>query len=182
MNAPFTQSTKEIAVTNATHPLVLGPSDGDQVQIGPMGVRFMIGSEEAGGGFSLVEHPIAPKSLAAPTHTHTHEDEYSYVLEGEAGIQIGDEVTVAKPRELVFKPRGVPHAFWNAGDAPARILEIISPAPFARYFEELEPLFGGPTGPDFPAIAALQARYGLTMDLDSIGMLVEREGLDPVGP
>jgi quercetin dioxygenase-like cupin family protein len=160
---------------------VLGRDEGKYAQIGAMGVRFMVDPEH-GAGFSLVEHPIAPRGLAAPMHTHTHEDEYSYVLEGEVGIQIGDEVTVAKPGELVFKPRGVPHAFWNAGDAPARILEIISPAPFARYFEELEPLFGGPAGPDFPAIAALQARYGLTMDFDSIGMLVEREGLDPAGP
>jgi uncharacterized cupin superfamily protein len=114
-------------------------------------------------------------------HTHTHEDEYSYVLEGEVGVQVGDEVSVAKPGDLVFKPRGVPHAFWNAGDAPARLLEIISPAPFSKYFEELEPLFARAEGPDFAAIAVLQERYGLTMDLDSIAMLVEREGLAPMG-
>lgn len=29
------------------------------------------------------------------------------------------------------------HAFWNAGDEPARILEVISPAGFERFFEEL---------------------------------------------
>ena len=161
---------------------VVGPADGASVNVGGLGVRHILDAATTGGGFSLVEHPIAPRALAAPLHTHQNEDEYSYVLEGEVGVQIGDEVTVAKPGDLVFKPRGVPHAFWNAGDAPARVLEIISPAPFARYFEELEPLFGGPTGPDFPAIAALQARYGLSMDLDSIGMLVEREGLDPAGP
>src|SRR3954451_1864674 len=160
---------------------VLGPNDGKYVQVGAMGARFMV-EPERGAGFSLVEHPIAPRGLAAPMHTHTNEDEYTYVLEGEVGVQIGDQVTVGKPGDLVFKPRGVAHAFWNAGDAPARVLEIISPAPFARYFEELAPLFGGPTGPDFPAVAALQARYGLSMDLDSIGMLVEREGIDPAGP
>ena len=160
----------------------IGPDDGAEGFLGSIGVRFLIDGAEAAQRFSLVEHPMSPRALAAPLHLHTREDEYSYVLEGEVGVQIGDEVTVAKPGDLVFKPRGVPHAFWNAGDAPARVLEIISPAPFARYFEELEPLFGGPTGPDFPAIAALQARYGLSMDLDSIGMLVEREGLDPAGP
>jgi quercetin dioxygenase-like cupin family protein len=158
---------------------VLGPDEGKYSQIGAMGVRFMV-DPERGGGFSLVEHPIAPRALAAPMHTHTHEDEYSYVLEGEVGVQVGDEVRVAKPGDLVFKPRGVPHAFWNAGEAPARLLEIISPAPFSRYFEELEPLFSGPEGPDFAAIAALQERYGLTMDLDSIEMLIEREGLVPL--
>jgi quercetin dioxygenase-like cupin family protein len=159
---------------------VLGPDDGKYAQIGAMGVRFMVDPEQ-GGGFSLVEHPIAPRSLAAPMHTHAHEDEYSYVLEGEVGVQVGDEVRVAKPGDLVFKPRGVPHAFWNAGDAPARLLEIISPASFSRYFEELEPLFAGPGEPDFDAIAALQERYGLTMDFDSIEMLIEREGLAPLG-
>jgi quercetin dioxygenase-like cupin family protein len=159
---------------------VLGPDEGKYAQIGPMGARFMV-DPERGAGFSMVEHPIAPRSLAAPLHTHTHEDEYSYVLEGEVGLQIGDEVTVAKPGDLVFKPRGIQHAFWNAGDTPARMLEIISPAPFAKYFEELEPLMAGPQGPDFPAIAALQARYGLTMDPAQIEPLIEREGLLPLG-
>ena len=100
---------------------VLGPDDGKYVQIGAMGARFMVEAER-GAGFSLVEHPIAPRGLAAPMHTHTHEDEYTYVLEGEVGVQIGDEVAVGKPGDLVFKPRGVPHAFWNAADAPARVL------------------------------------------------------------
>src|SRR3954462_793193 len=160
---------------------VLGPNDGQYAQIGPMGVRFTV-DPERGRGFSMVEHPIAPRSLAAPLHTHTHEDEYSYVLEGEVGVQIGDEVTVAKPGDFVFKPRGIQHAFWNAGDTPARLLEIISPAPFSKYFVELEPLMQGPTGPDFPAIAELQARYGLTMGPAEIEPLIEREGLLPMGP
>src|SRR4051812_28395500 len=181
MNATFTQNSEEAAMPNATHPLVLGPADGDQVQIGPMGVRFMIGSEEAGGGFSVVEHPIAPRSLAAPTHTHRHEDEYSYVLEGEVGVQVGDEVRVAKPGELVFKPRGVPHAFWNPGDRPARLLEIISPGGFERYFEEIGPLFPADGPPDFEALAAVQARYGLTMDFASTPRLIEEHGLQMPG-
>jgi quercetin dioxygenase-like cupin family protein len=159
---------------------VLGPDDGDYVQVGAMGVRFMV-DPERGGGFSMVEHPIPPRALAAPLHTHTNEDEYSYVLEGEVGVQIGEEVAVATQGDLVFKPRGIQHAFWNAGDTPARILEIISPAPFATYFQEISPLMLGPEGPDFPAIAELQARYGLSMDPAQIEPLIEREGLAPLG-
>jgi quercetin dioxygenase-like cupin family protein len=177
----FTQRSAGEEAMQATGKLqVLGPDDGAYAQIGPMGVRFMVDPEQ-GGGFSMVEHPIAPRALAAPLHTHTHEDEYSYVLEGQVGMQVGDEVTVAGPGELVFKPRGVQHAFWNAGDTPARLLEIISPAPFVKYFEELAPLMEGPEGPDFPGIASLQARYGLTMDFESIEPLIEREGLEPLG-
>src|SRR3712207_6187014 len=98
-----TDPDEEESVSDATHPVVLGPSEGRLVQIGALGVRFMIGADESGGGFSLVEHPIAPRSLAAPVHTHTHEDEYSYVLEGQVGVQVGDEVKVGRPGDLIFK-------------------------------------------------------------------------------
>ena len=120
--------------------IVLSPEEGETVRMGGLGVRFMVGGEETGGTFALVEHPISPRALAAPMHSHRHEDEYTYVLEGEIGVQVGDEVRVARPGDLVFKPRGVPHAFWNAGDTPARALEIISPAGFERYFAEIAQL------------------------------------------
>jgi quercetin dioxygenase-like cupin family protein len=157
---------------------VLGPGEGNAVQLGGLGVRFMIDSDAAGGGFSLVEHPIAPRALAAPLHRHANEDEYSYVLEGRVGVQLGDETLEAGPGELVFKPRNQWHAFWNAGDEPARLLEIISPGGFERYFQEIAPLVPPiRPEPDFPAMAELQARWGLEMDPDSIGPLVEKHGL-----
>ena len=76
----------------------------------------MVWSEESGGGFSLVEHPIPPRTLVAPMHRHANEDEYSYVLEGRMGAQLGEEVVYAEAGTLVFKPRDQWHTFWNAGD------------------------------------------------------------------
>src|SRR5215216_728211 len=159
--------------------IVLSPDEGEKVMMGGLGVRFMIGSAQSGGTFALVEHPIGPRVLASPLHTHEREDEYTYVLEGAVGVQVGDEVRVARPGELVFKPRGVPHAFWNAGDALARALEIISPAGFERYFAELAPLFPPANqGPlDEEAVDAVRDKYGLKMDLGSIPVLAERYGL-----
>ena len=55
-------------------PRILHPRDGLQVSLGGCGVRFMIWGEESGGGFSLVEHPIPPRHLAAPVHRHHDED------------------------------------------------------------------------------------------------------------
>ena len=156
----------------------LGPQDGESVHFGGLGVRFMIDGETSGGGFSLVEHPIAPRTLAAPLHRHANEDEYSYVLEGRVGLQLGDEVLEAGPDELVFKPRGQWHAFWNPGDEPARMLEIISPAGFDRYFAEIAPLLPPNRGaPDFERLGEIRARYGLEMDVESIDRLVEEHGL-----
>ena len=119
---------------------------------------------------------MPPRTLAAPLHRHTREDEYSYVLEGRVGALLGDEVLIAGPGDLIFKPRNQWHTFWNAGDEPARILEIISPAGFERYFEALVDLGGVvQAGPD--ALGELCARYGLEMDPDSIPGLIERFGL-----
>ena len=151
--------------------------EGHAVSLGGLGVRFMLGGEVTGGGFSLVEHPIAPRALAAPTHTHTREDEYSYVLAGRVGVLLGEEELVAGPGDLVRKPRAIPHAFWNAGDEPARVLELISPAGFERYFTELAPLLAAGPAPDFTAIGELRARYGLSMDMDSVPVLCRRHGL-----
>src|SRR2546422_5107329 len=146
---------------------VVGPRDGKAGFLGSIGVRFIIDGEEAGGGFSLVEHPMSPRALAAPLHRHAREDEYSYVLEGQVGAMLGDEVLVAGPGDLIFKPRNQWHTFWNAGDGPARILEIISPGGFERYFAELVDL-GGSTRAAPDVLADLSSRYELEVDRESI--------------
>jgi quercetin dioxygenase-like cupin family protein len=155
---------------------VVGPRDGKAGFLGSIGVRFMIDGPEAHGGFSLVEHPMSPRALAAPMHRHSREDEYSYVLEGRVGALLGDEVLVGGPGDLIFKPRNQWHTFWNAGDEPARILEIISPAGFEQFFAELVDL-GGVTRAEPQILADLCARYELEMAPESVPGLVERFGL-----
>jgi quercetin dioxygenase-like cupin family protein len=103
--------------------------------IGSIGVRFMLDGSDAGHRFALVEHPMSPRALAAPLHKHSREDEYSFVIEGRVGALLGDDVIEGGQGSLIFKPRDQWHTFWNAGDTPARILEIISPAGFEEFFE-----------------------------------------------
>jgi quercetin dioxygenase-like cupin family protein len=152
---------------------VVGPKDGKAGFLGSMGVRFMIDGGESGGGFSLVEHPMSARALAAPLHRHSREDEYSYVVEGRVGALLGDEVVLGSPGDLIFKPRGQWHTFWNAGDDPARLLEIISPAGFEQYFAELVEL-GGSTHVEPAARVALAAKYGLEVDAGSVPELLRR--------
>jgi mannose-6-phosphate isomerase-like protein (cupin superfamily) len=154
---------------------VLGPGDGD-IMGGASGTadRFMIDGEESGGGFALVEHRLAPHELAAPLHFHTLEDEYSYVLEGRVGALLGDEELFAEAGHLIFKPRGQWHTFWNAGDAPVRILEIISPSGLEKLFRMLD---GLDEFPDPAALAAMVAPYGAKADLEGTLPIVKRHGL-----
>ena len=158
-------------------PKIVGPHDGKAGSLGSIGVRFMIDTEEThDGGFSLVEHPMPPRALAAPLHRHSREDEYSYVLEGRMGALLGDDVVYAEAGDLVHKPRNQWHTFWNAGDEPCRILEIIAPGGFENFFDEL--VEAGAAGPPEPAgLARLAAKYGLEFDFASISGLCERFGV-----
>jgi mannose-6-phosphate isomerase-like protein (cupin superfamily) len=158
---------------NTSTVTVVRPCDAKTGFLGSIGVRFLIDGAKAAERFSLVEHPMSPRALAAPLHRHTREDEYSFVLEGRVGALLGDEVLVGEPGDLIFKPRNQWHTFWNAGDVPARILEIISPAGFERFFHELVEL-GGVTRADPMTLATLCARYELEMDPESIPSLVAR--------
>jgi mannose-6-phosphate isomerase-like protein (cupin superfamily) len=145
-------------------------------ELGVVGARFIMEGGPSEGRFSIVEHPIVPRGLAAPVHIHTGEDEFSFVLEGRWGFRLGSEVVYAEPGDLVYKPRHVWHTFWNATDRPARLLEIISPAGFEQLFVELADLLK--TDPDDrDAIAALGARFGIDSDPEATARVVAEHGL-----
>lgn len=122
-------------MASKTH-IVNLPGEGKSFSMGGLGVIYKVLGEDTGGALAVVEHPIEPGRLVRP-HTHTSEDEISYVVDGEVGMRVGEEEIVAKPGTWVFKPRGIPHTFWNPGSKTARIIEIITPGAFAPYFEEL---------------------------------------------
>ena len=155
---------------------IVRTTDGAAGFLGSIGVRFMFDGPESQQRFALVEHLMSSRALAAPLHRHTREDEYSFILEGRMGALLGDEVVEAGPGDLVHKPRDQWHTFWNAGDAPCRLLEIISPAGFERFFAELVAM-GGVVKADPEELAALSQRYGLEMAPETVPDLMLRFGL-----
>jgi mannose-6-phosphate isomerase-like protein (cupin superfamily) len=134
--------------------------------------RYLIDSGDSGGSVALVEQILAPRVLAAPLHRHSREDEYSVVLEGRLGVfQDGEEV-IATSGDIVFKPRGRWHTFWNAGDGQLRLLELIAPGGLEELFRRLA---GGEYDP--ATLPALAAQYGCELDFDRTLPLVERHSL-----
>src|ERR1700682_472262 len=155
---------------------IVGPKGGKLGKLGGIGVRFMVDGAESGGGFALVEHPMEPKALAAPLHRHSREDEYSFILEGRVGADLGGQIVFGEPGDLIFKPRGQWHTFWNAGDTPARILEIISPAGFEKFFEQATDMAArGELDP--PKLVALAGEYGAERGLRRVPQLMATHGV-----
>ena len=153
---------------------VLGAEHGKAGWLVACGVRFMAWGEETGGTVSIVEHPIPPRTLAAPLHRHTREDEYSYIVEGRVGAWADGEIVYGDPGDLIFKPRDQWHTFWNAGDEPAKLIEVISPAGFEKFFEELVDL-AEPPSPE--RIAEIAERYGHEFDMEGTVRIKEELGL-----
>lgn len=144
--------------------------------LGVVGARFIMDGRPSGGRFSLVEHPIAPRGMAAPVHRHTHEDEYSFILEGRWGFWQGGDVAFAEPGDLVYKPRDVWHTFWNATDGPGRLLEVISPAGFEQFFVDLAKIVAAESV-DQEAIVALNMAYGLQVDHEATATIAAEHRL-----
>ena len=162
--------------------LVVRRGEGRSVRLGGLGVDFKISGEQTGGQFAVVEHPIEAGRLVPP-HVHAAEDECSLVLEGRIGARIGDVIVEAGPGDYVWKPRGVPHTFWNAGPDAARLVEIIVPAAFEQFFAEL----GEIAGAGLPAqeFVARRTELGRRFEQDFVDgwaeELKERYGLRLLG-
>ena len=158
---------------------VVHPGEGAERNLGTIGVVFKLFGEHTNGKLSIVEHPF-PVGACVPPHMHTREDEYSIVTEGEIGFRSGDREVVLGAGGHISKPRGETHAMWNAGQGPARMIEIISPAGFEHFFWGMGDLLtaGGP--PEPVEMAALAAKHGLEMvDVPWLDDVVARYGLTP---
>ena len=116
-------------------------------------------AETTGGAFTLFEE--VPPLADTPAHVHERDDEWFFVLEGEHVFTVGGEELHAGPGELVFAPRGIPHAQRRIVPGDGRLLVLTSPAGLEGFFRELAAAeTAGTLGPD--AYATASRNHGIT--------------------
>lgn len=146
-----------------------------------LGAELKVAPQDGENEVAVVEHTLAPGKLAAPLHRHTNEDEISYIVEGQMGVQEGGETFVVEAGESAVKGRGIWHTFWNPGTKPLRFLEIITPGDFAWYFAETDEILPEKGEPDADAaekLATLHDQYEFELDPESVPQLIEQHGLE----
>jgi quercetin dioxygenase-like cupin family protein len=116
-----------------------------------------------------------------PPHVHADEDEYTYVAAGTIGVRVADEEFEAAQGCCLIKPRGVAHAFWNPTDKLARTVEVIAPAGFEAFFEELAASATGDARQIQQRRADLAAKYRLSYFTDLVPDLKAKHGLKLIG-
>ncbi|OLL31459.1 cupin [Burkholderia sp. SRS-W-2-2016] len=77
---------------------------------------------------SIAWHATFPEETFVPPHTHPHQDEYIYVLDGQIDLLLGGKQTTASTGDLVRMPRGIEHAFFNNTGKPVTALFWAAPA------------------------------------------------------
>jgi mannose-6-phosphate isomerase-like protein (cupin superfamily) len=143
---------------------ILGPGEGREIwQLGNE-MQIKAGGDTTNGAYTLLEQTCG--GAPPPLHVHDREEEAFYVLEGMLDIQMGDRTLQAGPGAFCLVPRGTAHTFHSTSDTPARILVIVSPPGFERFFEQCEdhfPRSAGMPGPEEvgPVLGELASRHGL---------------------
>lgn len=152
-------------MTGAFSQKMVAPGEGKTVML--FGVRFSykVVSADSGGSLAALEVEI-PAGILVKPHNHSREDEFSLVVSGTVGVRVGDRVLEAGAGAYLVKPRGIPHAMWNAASVPAKVVEILCPAGLETYFEELAPILAQHGTP--PEYYDLAHNYGITIQNDWI--------------
>ena len=122
-------------------------------------------AEQTGGLFGLVEASVRVGG-GPPPHVHSREDEAFYLLDGELEILTDGQVATARAGDFVYLPRGSVHSFRNTSSGSTRMLILVTPGGFERFFVDAgRPARAGEPAPpadpaDFARIAELSAQLG----------------------
>lgn len=141
--------------------ILIGPDDG--ARLPALNMVHKVTAEASGGPLTIEEWSLPPGQMIPP-HTHSREDECNFVLEGELTCDVGGELVVAPAGSYVLKPRGVPHALYNAGPGTVRVLEVLTPGGLEAYFDQYAKIASSEMDEDQrrKARAELGERYGIT--------------------
>ena len=122
---------------------LLQAGEGTTVPTRDSSMWIKVRGEDTGGAFAIIEAVIPAHTGGPPLHINTREDELFYILDGALLFQLGERRVKATAGALCYAPKRSVHTFANPYDAPARMLGMITPAGFERYFEEMAPHLAG---------------------------------------
>jgi quercetin dioxygenase-like cupin family protein len=144
----------------------VNPSE-ERIQIGPIGIRFLLTGDDSGGSASVFEVSVpAGQKLAAPAHRNDAYEEVLYGVEGILTWTVDGTPIPVGPGQALCIPRGAAHRFDNLGSAEAKQLCVITPATMGpAYFREAAAVMGAAAGgpPDQGKMREVFRRHGMTM-------------------
>jgi quercetin dioxygenase-like cupin family protein len=135
--------------------LVVGPAEGEVIQLGPTRMRILEDGRTTGHRLGVGEITLAPHTSGPPQHRHAEHDEGFYVVSGTARFTVGDTTHDAGAGTLVMVPPGAPHTFANPTGEMTVLLNTFTPDLYVQYFRDLRDMIAG--GQQLTPEATIQA-------------------------
>jgi len=148
------------APESTAKPVVHSPGQSRTIHVFGDEVTFHLTGEQTGGRLVMFTD-VTPPGGGPPPHRHLNEDEWWFVLEGQASFLIEGQWRPVAAGSAVFAPKGSVHTFRNDGKTPLRQLVSMSPAGFETFFSRCAVEFAKATGPDLQRIVAIGADHGI---------------------
>ena len=145
---------------------IVGPTDGDMIQLGPIQMRILEDGSITDHRLGIGEITIAPHTSGPPQHRHAEHDEGFYVVSGTAQFTVGDTTYDAPAGTLVMVPPGAPHTFANPSDQVVILVNTFTPDLYVEYFRDLRDMIA--SGQPLTAEASVQvmSRYATSPATD----------------
>ncbi|ODS99186.1 MAG: cupin [Lautropia sp. SCN 69-89] len=132
----------------------------DVIKVGQMEIRYLVDGSKS-GGLGVFELIVPPGANVPPPHSHSHNEEFFYVVEGSIGYSVDGESRELAPGQWMSTPRGSVHAFRNTGTQTARALVVLTPDIGAQYFRDVAEVVNAGGPPDRAKLLEVMSRYGL---------------------
>jgi mannose-6-phosphate isomerase-like protein (cupin superfamily) len=116
---------------------VVGPADGEVIQLGPHRIRILEDGRTTAHRLGLGEVTLGPHTDGPLQHRHAEHDEGFYVISGTARFTVGETTYDASAGTLVMIPPGVPHTFANPSDEVTMLLTTFTPDLYVQYFRDV---------------------------------------------
>jgi quercetin dioxygenase-like cupin family protein len=131
-----TDNQRDAAAVSRTNQVEVVPAGTGRTYKSPVDqVTFLLTGEQTGGAFFMLE-AIVPPGCGNPPHIHGRENETFYIQQGTLTVHVGEKALNASAGDVVKLPRGLVHCFQNNGDVDVKVLAVIEPAGFEKFFEE----------------------------------------------
>lgn len=140
------------------NPIKVSDDGGKKVNVIGNALTIRIHGRDTGGVLSVVESHDQPGG-GPPPHIHHREDETFQVLEGVYEFTCGGKTFTAQKGATIFAPRGVPHSYRYLGQTTGRLMVVLTPAGFEKFFEEVGAL--SPQQQGIPRVIEIGKKYGL---------------------
>lgn len=137
----------------------------ETIQVGALGVRFLVEAADSNGSASVFECFVPANSRMPAPHSHDAFEETVYGLEGTTTWTVDGATVEIAPGDAICIGRGAIHGFENKGTEDAKFLAISTPGVMTPgYFREVHDVLAASAGgpPDPAKVAEVMHRHGLT--------------------